>query len=80
MLGSGALVADLRREGSALAPPAGMTVLVGGGAADVDDVVSRVSADFPRTALFILVTTYAVLFMLLRLVIPPLKALAMNTL
>ena len=53
-----ALVADLRRDGSALAPPAGMTVLVGGGAADVDDVVSRVSADFPRTALFILVTTY----------------------
>ena len=75
-----ALVADLRRDGSALAPPAGMTVLVGGGAADVDDVVSRVSADFPRTALFILVTTYAVLFMLLRSVILPLKALAMNTL
>jgi RND superfamily putative drug exporter len=75
-----ALVADLRRDGSALAPPAGMTVLVGGGAADVDDVVSRVSADFPRTALFILVTTYLVLFMLLRSVILPLKALAMNTL
>jgi len=74
------LVADLRREGSPLAPPAGMTVLVGGGAADVDDVVSRVSADFPRTALFILVTTYLVLFLLLRSVILPLKALAMNTL
>ena len=27
-----------------------MTVLVGGGAADVDDVVSRVWSDFPRTA------------------------------
>ena len=30
-------------------PPAGMTVLVGGGAADVTDVVDRVAADFPRT-------------------------------
>jgi RND superfamily putative drug exporter len=75
-----ALVADLRRAGSPLAPPDGMTVLVGGGAADVDDVVSRVSADFPRTALFIVVTTYLVLFMLLRSVILPIKALAMNTL
>jgi RND superfamily putative drug exporter len=74
------LVADLRRDGSPLAPPDGMTVLIGGGAADVDDVVSRVSADFPRTALFILVTTYVVLFLLLRSVILPLKALAMNTL
>jgi RND superfamily putative drug exporter len=75
-----ALVADLRRAGSPLAPPDGMTVLVGGGAADVDDVVSRVSADFPRTALFIVVTTYLVLFMLLRSVFLPIKALAMNTL
>ena len=75
-----ALVSDLRRAGSALAPPNGMAVLVGGGAADVDDVVSRVSADFPRTALFIVVTTYLVLFMLLRSVVLPLKALVMNTL
>jgi RND superfamily putative drug exporter len=74
------LVADLRRAGSPLAPPDGMTVLVGGGAADVDDVVSRISADFPRTALFIVITTYLVLFMLLRSVILPIKALAMNTL
>ena len=75
-----ALVADLRRPGSELAPPAGTTVLVGGGAADVDDVVSRVSADFPRTALFIVVATYLVLFMLLRSVVLPAKALLMNTL
>ena len=32
-----------------LAPPPGTTVLVGGGAADVTDVVNRVAADFPRT-------------------------------
>ena len=75
-----ALVADLRRPGSAIAPPAGMTVLVGGGAADVADVVDRVRADFPRTALFIIVTTYLVLFVLLRSVVLPAKALVMNTL
>ena len=75
-----ALVADLRRPGSELAPPEGMSVLVGGGAADVDDVVSRVAADFPRTALFIVVATYLVLFMLLRSVVLPAKALLMNTL
>jgi predicted secreted hydrolase len=57
-----------------------MTVLVGGGAADVSDVVGRVAQDFPRTALFIVVATYAVLFLLLRSVVLPAKALVMNTL
>ncbi|MDQ3127932.1 MAG: MMPL family transporter [Chloroflexota bacterium] len=74
------LVTDLRATAGPLAPPSGMTVLVGGGAADVTDVVGRVAADFPRTALFIVVTTYLVLFLLLRSVILPLKALVMNTL
>jgi putative drug exporter of the RND superfamily len=75
-----ALVADLRSHDGPLAAPAGMSVLVGGGAADVQDVVARVAADFPRTALFILVTTYLVLFLLLRSVVLPAKALIMNTL
>jgi RND superfamily putative drug exporter len=75
-----ALVRELRDEAGALAPPAGMEVLVGGGAADVEDVVSGVAADFPRTALFIVITTYLVLFVLLRSVILPAKALVMNTL
>jgi putative drug exporter of the RND superfamily len=75
-----ALARELRDPTSALAPPAGMTVLVGGGAADVDDVVSRVWADFPRTAAFIVITTFVVLFVLLRSVVLPVKALAMNTL
>ena len=75
-----ALVGDLRDPAGPLAPPQGIEVLVGGGAADVDDVVSRVAADFPRTALFIIVTTYLVLFMLLRSVVLPAKALLMNTL
>jgi RND superfamily putative drug exporter len=74
------LVRDLRDPASPLAPPDGMAVLVGGGAADVDDVVSKVWADFPRTAAFIVITTYLVLFVLLRSVILPLKALVMNTL
>jgi putative drug exporter of the RND superfamily len=75
-----ALVTDLRNPTSALAPPAGMTVLVGGGAADVADVVGRVAQDFPRTGLFIVVTTYLVLFLLLRSVVLPAKALVMDTL
>ncbi len=74
------LVRDLRDPNGPLAPPPGTTVLVGGGAADVTDVVDRVAADFPRTALFIIVTTYLVLFVLLRSVILPAKALVMNTL
>ena len=36
--------------------------------------------DFPRTALFIFITTYLVLFLLLRSVVLPLKALVMNSL
>jgi RND superfamily putative drug exporter len=57
-----------------------MTLLVAGGAADVRDVVSEMAAEFPRSGLFILVTTYAVLLVLLRSVVLPAKALLMNTL
>jgi putative drug exporter of the RND superfamily len=74
------LVAELRESDGRLAPPAGASVLVGGGAADVADVVDRVAADFPRTAVFIVISTYLVLFVLLRSVILPAKALVMNTL
>jgi putative drug exporter of the RND superfamily len=75
-----ALVRDLRAGAGPLAAPAGTTVLVGGGAADVADVVDGVAADFPRTAVFIIVTTYVVLFALLRSVILPAKALVLNAL
>jgi RND superfamily putative drug exporter len=74
------LVADLRNPNGRLAPPPGVSVLVAGGAADVSDVVGRIGADFPRTALFIVLSTYAVLFVLLRSVILPAKALLMNSL
>jgi len=74
------LVRDMRSGTGPLAPPAGMQVLIGGGAADVEDVVTGVASDFPRTAAFIFVTTYLVLFLLLRSVFLPLKALVMNSL
>jgi RND superfamily putative drug exporter len=74
------LVRDLRAGRGDLAAPPGTSVLVGGGAADVEDVVTGIGSDFPRTAAFILVSTYLVLFVLLRSVFLPLKALAMNTL
>ena len=51
-----------------------------GGAAEVQDVVTEMAAEFPRTGLFILVTTYLVLFVLLRSVVLPAKALVMNSL
>ncbi len=75
-----ALVHELRDPAGPLGAPAGVSILVGGGAADVDDVVSRVWSDFPRTAAFIVVTTLLVLFVLLRSVVLPIKALVMNTL
>ncbi len=75
-----ALVGDLRADSGPLAAPAGTTVLVGGGAADVEDVVTGIAAEFPRTAIFILVSTYLVLLLLLRSLLLPLKALAMNSL
>jgi RND superfamily putative drug exporter len=74
------LVRDLRSGTGSLAPPADMTVLIGGGAADVEDVVTGIGSEFPRTAVFILVSTYIVLLLLLRSIFLPLKALAMNTL
>ncbi len=74
------LVGELRAANGRLAPPVGTSVLVGGGAADVVDVVDGIGAGFPRTALFIFVSTYLVLFVLLRSVVLPAKALVMNTL
>ena len=74
------LVADMRTPGSSVAPPPGVSVLVGGGAAEVRDVVQRIAADFPRSAAFILISTYLVLFVLLRSVVLPAKALIVNAL
>ncbi|MEA2536703.1 MAG: hypothetical protein QOF11_937 [Chloroflexota bacterium] len=75
-----ALVTALRSPGGELAAPVGTSVLVGGGAADVVDVVDGIGAGFPRSAVFIFLSTYLVLFVLLRSVVLPAKALVMNTL
>jgi RND superfamily putative drug exporter len=75
-----ALVHDLRDPASAIAPPQGVAVQVGGGAAEVADVVARMAEDFPRSAAFIVIATYLVLFVLLRSVVLPAKALVMNAL
>ncbi len=74
------LVRDLRADSGPVSAPPGVAVLVGGGAADVEDVVTGIAADFPRTATFILVSTFLVLLLLLRSIVLPLKALAMNSL
>jgi predicted secreted hydrolase len=74
------LVSDMRSDTGRLAPPPGVTVQVGGGAAVVHDVVQRIATDFPRSALFILAATYLVLFVLLRSVVLPAKALVVNAL
>ena len=71
----------MRDPASPLAPPAG--VLDPGGrrrGRRGRRGVSRVWSDFPRTAAFIVVTTFLVLFVLLRSVVLPIKALVMNTL
>ena len=74
------LVEEMRDPNSSLAPPQGVSVLVGGGAAEVRDVVKRIADDFPRSALFILIATYLVLFVLLRSVVLPAKAIIVNAL
>jgi RND superfamily putative drug exporter len=74
------LVVDMRDPESAVAPPPGLSVLVGGGAAEVRDVVNRIASDFPRSAAFIILSTYLVLFVLLRSVVLPAKALLVNAL
>ena len=74
------LVADMRTPGSSVAPPPGVSVLVGGGAAEVRDTVQRIAADFPRSALFIVISTYLVLFVLLRSLVLPAKAIIVNAL
>jgi RND superfamily putative drug exporter len=55
-------------------------ILVGGGTADVVDIVDEIYGDFPRVALMIVVATYLTLFMLFRSVVLPLKAIVMNAL
>jgi uncharacterized membrane protein YdfJ with MMPL/SSD domain len=70
---AGALVERLRET-----LPAGANV--GGSPADTKDFLDRVSGSMPLIALFVLGLSYLVLLVLLRSVVLPLKAVAMNLL
>ncbi len=58
--------------------PAGTTILVDGGAAEIEDVIDNMYSTFPLVAGLILLVTYVVLLLMLRSVILPLKAILMN--
>ena len=65
---------------SAITPPAGLNALIGGGAAEIVDVVDTISGEFPRTAAVVILATLLILAVLLRSIILPIKAVVMNTL
>ncbi|MBA2362185.1 MAG: MMPL family transporter, partial [Chloroflexia bacterium] len=73
---SGEIVERLR----ATAMPGGLSLQVGGGTAEVNDVVSEMYGEFPRALILIVLATYLVLFAMLGSVLLPLKAILMNTL
>jgi RND superfamily putative drug exporter len=62
-------------------PPGGdLTLQIGGGTAEIVDVVSVMYHDFPLAAAAIVAATYLVLLVLFRSVVLPLKAIVMNAL
>jgi putative drug exporter of the RND superfamily len=78
--GARGLVRAIRDGRDAGRIPPGATVLVGGDTAFGLDSAASVKGDTPRAALFVGVTTYLVLFLLLGSVVLPLKAILMNLL
>lgn len=70
---------DLLRDLRAWDPGSGYSVLVGGGTAEIVDVVRDIYSSFPLVASAIVATTYLILMLLFRSVILPIKAIAMNT-
>lgn len=71
-----ALLKDLRGT----IPGGDLSVLVGGGTAEIVDTVDLMYGDFPRAVALIVAATYLVLLLLFRSVVLPLKAIVMNTL
>jgi len=65
---------------SAITPPAGINALIGGGAAEIVDVVDTISGEFPRTAAVVILATLLILAVLLRSIVLPIKAVVMNML
>ncbi|MFN8515793.1 MAG: MMPL family transporter [Chloroflexia bacterium] len=70
------LVHDLRGT----TPPGGLTYQVSGTTAGVLDFVEELYRDFPLALLLVVAATYVILLILLRSVLLPLKAIAMNAL
>jgi RND superfamily putative drug exporter len=70
-----ALLAQLR----AIPDSSGVTVLVGGGTAEIVDVVDQIYSRFWLAGGFVVVMTYLVLLVLFRSVVLPLKAIFLNT-
>jgi RND superfamily putative drug exporter len=73
---SQALVLAIRR----MSPGPGATMLVDGESAEIHDVVQTLYSEFPHALLFIVISTYSVLFLLFRSAFLPLKAIVMNSL
>ncbi|MER3436857.1 MAG: MMPL family transporter [Chloroflexota bacterium] len=57
-----------------------LTMLVGGGTAEIVDTVRVMYAEFPKAVGLIIIATYGILLLLFRSVVLPLKAIIMNTL
>ena len=57
-----------------------LTLQIGGGTAEIVDVVDEMYGQFPLAIALIVVATYVVLLLTFRAVLLPLKAIAMNTL
>ncbi|MCU1616489.1 MAG: hypothetical protein JWO98_4029 [Frankiales bacterium] len=74
--GARALVGQIR----AVAAPAGATVLVGGQSAVLTDLLHSLGSLLPWMALFVVATTFVLLFLAFGSIVLPLKALAMNAL
>ena len=60
--------------------PQGLELSVGGGTAEIVDVVDTIYRDFPLVATVIVVSTYLILLALFRSVLLPIKAILMNVL
>ncbi|MGI9148396.1 MAG: MMPL family transporter [Chloroflexota bacterium] len=71
---------DLVRAIRATPPPDGLRLLVGGGSAGVIDYADRLSDQFPRAAIIVVLAIYLVLLRTFGSVVIPIKAVAMNAL
>jgi len=71
---------QLLHEIRGMDPGPGLKLWVDGGTAEIVDVVNRMYGEFPYAALTVVLATYIVLFLLLRSVLLPLKAIVLNVL